>query len=230
MRSGRIFWGVTFLLGAVFLLLSKLGYLPGINVVGILLTIFFSSIIVKSIFQLNFAGILFPLAFIAIIYAEPLGITAITPWAVLLAALLGSIGLSLIFRKHPTYTYKQKPWDYTEVEHITDENSFKQHTTFGSSIKYVNTEQFVSGEINCSFSGVKVFFDHAQMQNNQATLYINASFSGVELYVPRIWKIEDKMHITAGGIDEKNKSNIETTHTLKLIGNMSFSGVEIIYV
>jgi hypothetical protein len=47
---------------------------------------------VKSLLRINFAGILFSIAFICIIYDKQLGITAATPWTVLIAALLGSIG------------------------------------------------------------------------------------------------------------------------------------------
>ena len=49
--------------------------------------------------QCELREILFSIAFICIIYDDWLGITALTPWTVLGAALLGSIGLSLIFKK-----------------------------------------------------------------------------------------------------------------------------------
>ena len=43
---------------------------------------------------------LFSLAFAAILFDEALGIEAITPWPVLGAALLGTIGLNMIFNKN----------------------------------------------------------------------------------------------------------------------------------
>mgnify|MGYP006893000712 FL=1 len=49
--------------------------------------------------QREFLGNPVSIAFICIIYDDWLGITALTPWTVLGAALLGSIGLSLIFKK-----------------------------------------------------------------------------------------------------------------------------------
>lgn len=79
------------------MVISKLGYFPDINAFSLILTVFLVVIIAKSIPHLNFSGILFPIAFICIIYARQLGITAITPWTVLIAALFGSIGLSMIF-------------------------------------------------------------------------------------------------------------------------------------
>lgn len=103
MKKERIFWGVLFILAGIFLVISKLGYFPDMNVFSLLLTVFLVVVIVKSLLRLNFAGILFPIAFISIIYAKQLGITAITPWTVLIAALFGSIGLSMIFHKHPKW-------------------------------------------------------------------------------------------------------------------------------
>ena len=44
----------------------------------------------KGIRNVNFWEILFSIAFICIIYDDQLGITALTPWTVLGAALLGS--------------------------------------------------------------------------------------------------------------------------------------------
>lgn len=100
MKKERVFWGSILVLGAIALILNKLGYFAQINVFSALLAIALLGISIKSLFRLNYAGVLFPLAFICIIYDDQLGITAITPWTILLAALLGSIGLSMIFKKN----------------------------------------------------------------------------------------------------------------------------------
>ena len=107
MKKERVFWGVLLILAGIFLIISKLGYFPNVNVFSLLLTVFLVVIIVKSLPRFNFAGILFPIAFICIIYDKQLGITAITPWTVLIAALLGSIGLSMIFHKHIKWSQYQ---------------------------------------------------------------------------------------------------------------------------
>ena len=61
----------------------------------------FGVALVKSLRKLEWTGILFSLAFLAIIYADMLHIEHLTPWPVLGAALLGSIGLNMIFHKNP---------------------------------------------------------------------------------------------------------------------------------
>ena len=108
MKSSKVFWGIFFILAAVYVVISKFGILPDIGVFSIILTVFFLWLFVEGIRNVNFWEILFSIAFICIIYDEPLGITALTPWTVLGAAFLGSIGLSLIFggkkRKWKTVT------------------------------------------------------------------------------------------------------------------------------
>ncbi len=215
------------------MIISKLGYFPDVNVFSLLLTVFLAVIIVKSLLRINFVGILFPIAFICIIYDKQLGITNITPWTVLIAALLGSIGLSMIFHKHPKWVnnkYNCEDYKFEKID-IEDEGHVRFKSSFGASIKYINTDNFEQADFDCSFGAMKVYFDNAIMSNdNNAIVRINASFSGIELYVPKTWNIDDKTNVFLGAISEKNKNDKTTTNTLTLVGDINFAGVEIIYI
>lgn len=232
MKKERVFWGILFILAGIFLVISKLGYLPNVNVVSLLLTAFLVVVIAKSLPRFNFSGIIFPIAFICIIYDKQLGITEITPWTVLLAALFGSIGLSMIFHKQIKWIdtkcnnedYKFEKIDIEDESHVIFKNSF------GASIKYINTDKFEQADFNCSFGAMKVYFDNAVMSNENAIVRINASFSGIELYIPKTWNVDNKTNVFLGSVDEKNKNNQVITNKLTLIGDISFSGVEIIYI
>ncbi|EKN38220.1 hypothetical protein CFSAN001627_24224, partial [Clostridium botulinum CFSAN001627] len=162
------FWGILLILGGVFLIISKLGYFPDVNVFSLLLTVFLAVIIVKSLLRINFVGILFPIAFICIIYDKQLGITNITPWTVLIAALLGSIGLSMIFHKHPKWVnnkYNCEDYKFEKID-IEDEGHVRFKSSFGASIKYINTDNFEQADFDCSFGAMKVYFDNAIMSND----------------------------------------------------------------
>ena len=232
MKKEKIFWGILFILMGVFLIISKLGYFPNVNVISLLLTAFLVAVVVKSLVRFNFAGVLFPIAFICIIYDKELGITNITPWTVLIAALFGSIGLSMIFHKHTKYVnFKFDSEDYKfEKIDVEDESHVRFKNSFTSSIKYINTDNFEQADFNCSFGAMKVYFDKAIMSNDNAIVRINASFSGIELYIPKEWNIEDKTSVVLGSINEKNRNNQVTTNTLTLVGDIKFSGVDIIYI
>ena len=232
MKKESIFWGVLFILAGIFLIISKLGYFPDMNVFRLLLTVFLIAVIVKSLPRLNFSGILFPIAFICIIYDKQLGLTMITPWTVLIAALFGSIGLSMIFHeriKWINHEHNYEDYKFEKID-IEDESNVRFKTSFGASIKYINTDKFEQADFNCSFGAMKVYFDKAIMSNESAIVRINASFSGIELYIPKTWNVDDQTNVFLGGVSEKNRNNQITTNNLTLVGDISFSGVEIIYI
>lgn len=250
MKKERFFWGILFVLIGIVLVISKLGYFPNVNAFSLLLTVLLIVIIIKSLIHLNFAGILFPIAFICIIYDKQLGITNITPWTVLLAALFGSIGLSLIFHKRIEWCNTKYNWhnckskgnhiksiniesnydNNFEKSDVKDENYVKVESSFSETIKYINTNNFEQADLNCSFGAMKVYFDNAIMKDNNAIVRINASFSGIELYIPKSWKVDNKTNVFLGGIEEKNESSQVIENTLTLVGDINFSGVEIIYI
>ena len=203
------FWGVFLILAGAYLVVSQLGYLPAVGVFSLLFTVVCIAVIVASIPHVHFGGILFPLAFIAIIYDKPLGITAITPWTVLLAALLLTIGLHLIFGRfrkkivHRGHSKKRDEWDEVKGERLNDDE-LDISSTFGSVIRYITSEDFRYAEIDASFAGVKVYLDQARIPSGNATINIDSSFAGVELFVPKEWQIVNHVESSFGGIDEKN--------------------------
>lgn len=231
MKKKNIFWGLIFIVASIFLIVSKLGYLPGVSAVSLVLTILLIAVIIDSIVRVSFMGILFPIAFICIIYNKELGLTEITPWTVLIAATLGSAGLSIIFKKKNKYLNLKKH-DYKKYEKFEEniEGSINTDVSFSSTIKYINTNEFVRANLSCSFGSMKVYFDNAQMKGDEAIINLEASFSGVEIYIPKEWSLQNEASVAFGGIEEKNKGILETTKRLILIGDVSFSGVEIIYI
>jgi len=232
MKKEKVFWGFLLILTGIFLIVSKLGYFSNVNVFSLLLTAFLLVVIVKNLFKLEFSGVLFPIAFICIIYDEQLGLTSITPWTVLIAALLGSIGLSMIFHKHNKgFNFKCDFGDdkFEKID-VEDESHVKFKSSFSGSIKYINTDNFEQADINCSFGGMKVYFDKAIMSTDNAVVRLNASFSGVELFIPKGWRVQNKANVFLASIEEKNRNSEVTTNTLTLVGDIKFSGVEIIYI
>lgn len=231
MRKERALWGGLLVLGGIALIISKLGYFSDINVITILLTICLSVTLIKSVFRVNFAGILFPIAFICILYDKQFGITSITPWTVLIAALLGSIGLSIMFNKKPKWVNKYKKNDYEfDTIDVEDESHIRVETSFSGSVKYINTDKFEQAYLKCQFGAMKVYFDNAILHKGNGVVTIDASFSGVELYIPKTWMIYDKTNASFSSVDEKNRNEGTSMNTLTLVGNISFSGVEIIYI
>lgn len=228
MKKERIFWGLFFIVGAVFMIVSRLGMLGDIGVFSLLLTIFFAACLIKSAVHRNITGILFSAAFLCIIYAAPLGIEAVTPWPVLGAALLGSIGCEFLF--HPKKSYYHQYIDDRESAETIEEAQMEFNASFSGSIKYVNSEDFQSANLHCSFGSLKVYFDNAVIQKEKAVINLDVSFSSAELYIPKEWTVVNQVNCAFAGLNEKNRNNSTGAPVVKLTGKVSFGGVEIIYV
>lgn len=236
MGKKRYFWGVFLLLAGAYLVISRLGYVPAVGPFSILFTIACIAIIVASIPKLEFGGILFPLAIIGIIYDEPLHITSLTPWTILLVALLGTIGLSLIFsplkkklKKNHCSGNCRKDMSNVKGEEVNGEKIWLR-SNFGGLLRYITSDNLNYVELQASFSGVKVYFDSAQVPSGNVTLEISSKFSGVEIYVPKNWKIVNQLDASFGSVDIKGAPNESTNVVMTIMGDMSFGGVEIHYV
>ncbi len=233
MKKDNLFWGLFLIAAAVLILVAKLGAFPDMSIMKIFWTLVFVVALVNSLINLAFPGVFFSLAFLGIIYDNELGITAITPWTILFVALLLSIGVSLIY----TPKKKKKKAEHREIEGsdfvVFDEedgNQFDFSSSFVGSIKYVNSDNFESANIDAKFAGMKVYFDNAIIRNGHATVNLNVSFAGVELYVPKNWRIDNQMSASFGGVEEKNRNNGADGPILTLRGNVSLGGVTILYV
>lgn len=239
MKRRDLYWGFLFIIGAILIIVNQLGYFAGVSFLGIAATVILGGIMLDSLIHLNFGGVLFPAAFICMIFAEEWNITQLTPWPVLLTALLGTIGLSLIFKKnkrwnHPNWT--KSKWNESHGEHfesVIDEPDGAMvdcMVSFGSSIKYINTEKLERANISCSFGAMKVYFDNALIQKGQAVIQLDVSFSGVELYIPKSWNTVIQVNESLGAINEKNRKDASQVPVVMIKGNIKFGGVDIIYV
>jgi predicted membrane protein len=235
-KLGKIFWGLFFITAGAFVTLDQIYHYTNINLLSLLLTIFIVAILIKSLFRISFTGILFSLAFLCIIYSEPLHLESITPIPVLLTALLGSIGLSILFNRHYFYKkcsyvkYNHNSDDYSEVVDGIDGENVDFSVNCSSSIKYINSDDFKKANLRCHLGSMKVYFDKAKIKGDDATINLDVSFSGVELYIPKEWKVVNKVNVSLGGVEEKNTHGSKQEKTITLTGNVNLSGVEIIFI
>lgn len=239
MKKERIFWGVFFILAAVFLIVSGLGIFEGIHFWDLILTVFFAAWLIKSIGHKSITGVLFSIAFLCIIYAEPLGIEALVPWPILGAALLGSIGCGMLFRPGKKDT---RDWDGHQPDSgfhdgngtWTTESAEGQWmefiTSFSSSIKYVNSDDFLGADVKCSFGGIKIYLDNALIQRGKADIRLDAAFSSVSLYVPKHWNVVNRVETVFAGVEEKNQGGSPGGPVLNLEGKVCFSMVTVVYI
>lgn len=232
MNKRNIFWGIFFILAAGYVLLSKLHILPDIGISTIFLG-FSLWLLVDGIRHLQFLNITFALAFLYIIFDKPLGIEALTPWTVLAVALLLGIGLSILFggkkRKNVSMRAGSSWEDRSAGEQCSGKDIYCENN-FGSSIRYINSDDFCNACIENNFGSTTVYFDNAMIQGDCAYVDIENSFGETVLYIPKEWKIHTDLSHAFGNIDEHGTPLGSSSSTLYIRGNTSFGHIEIHYV
>lgn len=227
MKKDNVFWGVLLVLAAVYIIINNLGFMPDVNVVRLGLAVVCVAIFIKSLARLEFGGMLFSLAVLAILFDRQLGITSLTPWPVLMAALFGSIGLNMIFggsgRHRPE---KKSDWDLKGREYVSGEEIYIQGR-FNGYKKTISSDNFTRAKISCKFGGMEISFDDAIIQSGTAIVELDVSFSGIELYIPQSWRVVNETDGTFGGFDEHRAHSAESGPTIVFRGKIRFGGVEI---
>lgn len=234
MKRRKIFWGIFFILAAVIVVISKLGVIPDIGVFTILVTAFMAWMFVEGVRHVNFYEILFSIAFLCIIYDEPLGIEALTPWTVLAAALLGSIGLSMLFRGRKKNRYSVNVnWDVKNGDSDSEQCSGEHvhcENNFGSAIRYINSDNFQNAHLENNFGSMTIYFDNAMIQGASACVEIENNFGETILYIPKEWKVENYLEHTFGTINEYGKPLGSSNATLYIRGETNFGHIDVHYV
>jgi predicted membrane protein len=239
MKRKEAFWGLLFILAAVLIILNQFGSFAGISMFDIIATVILGGIIIRSVIDVNFWGILFPAAFIGIIFADELNITRFTPWPALFTAFLLSLGLSILFRRPYCFIYDHDHGHWhnncdhsfsSSVINEQDDNAVECSVSFGESIKYVNSANFERADIKCSFGDVKVYFDNAQIPSGKADIYLDVSFGDAQLFIPKTWRVVNEVHVFLGDMGEKNRSISTGSPVVTLHGNINFGDTSIFYV
>lgn len=233
-------WGIFFVVMAVFVVMGAMDAFGNLSIWTVLFAGFSVMWLIDGIVSISIGNILFPVAILAILFDETLGITELTPWPVLFAALFGTIGLNMIFgnlikRKKKIgvnvngKSYKWENGNLSEETSETDER-FDCEIAFGSCVKYVNSRNLKIANIENSFGSASIYFDNAQLCNGQATVNLENSFGKTVLYIPKEWNVNVNISKAFGSVTESDHPVANSANTLIIVGETSFGTTEIIYV
>lgn len=233
MRTGRIktiLWGVLLIATAAFAILTGMGYMETVDPLKVIFAGVFGGIIITSLIDLNFFGVFFPAALICIIFDAELGMERLTPWPIIGIAVLLTIGFSLIFKVKKPNTHKHH--HYTNVvENATDDEYLNLVAKFNGINQYIHSKNLKQVDVTCQFGGAEIYFDDAVLSVDGAQLNLDVSFGGVDIYVPKSWKVVNYARASFGSVEEKKAScAMEGAPTLYINGEVKFGGVEIDYI
>lgn len=239
MESKNVIWGALFLIGAVALLVNKLGFLNlllgGMSFFQIIASVFLVRILVKGMARHSFGQILFSIAFLIIVNDKVLHMEAFTPWTVLGAALLGTIGLHLMFPNVKGGYGRLLTINGKEIvpKQVNGEGrkGGKEcyENCFGESVKYVLGEIKKVKLDNC-FGSMQVYFTDAQLMDGVAEVKIDNVFGNTILYIPADWKVVSNVDSVFGGSSHKGQCNPAGSNVLYVKGNNCFGTVQVRYI
>ncbi|MBE5846808.1 MAG: hypothetical protein E7300_03940 [Lachnospiraceae bacterium] len=243
-RSKNVLWGVLLIALAASLILWKLNILilpsvfAGVSIFALALGAIMLIIMIHSIIERHYGGIFFPLAVICILFDKPLGITAITPMTVLIAALLLSIAFHMIFpTHHREHTYSHGGPNrfsdkFSESFNESENGSVIYSTRFGSSSRYVRSQNLCSADLSAQFGEMSVFFDKAEVPGKAVKIDCQVSFGAMNIYIPENWVVENRTGVTLGHCDMKGTNPVanENTVSCTVIGSVAFGELKIIRV
>lgn len=239
-KNNKLLWGLFFIAAAVMVVINQLGFFINLSVWSLLVVIMMVPVITHGIRHRNFFNIFFGLAILLIIFQHPLGIQKLVPWTVLAAALLLSIGFSILIKpKHRGCHHSQHWGEYWAERHNSSadgahsddyDDEVNSSVSFGESSKYVHSENFRAARLDCSFGHLSVYFDGATLHPDGAEIFVNLSFGSVELYLPHSWNTQIGIDTSLAAVDEKPRQEISVGPPVRIIGAVSVGAVEITYI
>lgn len=219
-KWSRIFWGVGLIAVAVFLVIDQLHLLPfTIGFWAIFWTVVFVASLITSVINKNLYGAIFSIAFLVIVYAKPLHIAALSPWTILLVAILVSAGISLIFRNgfKPTIIINGKKvnanWSDLinknfKADNVITDNSFGVDSDnvvisgkMTEASRYIHSQNLKTVTIDSSMGDVSVYLDDAKAAGDEVIMNINTSMCDVDVYIPSDWQVENNMQNSLSDVD-----------------------------
>ena len=222
---GRIFWGlVLILIWALVLFLRydfwDFGYWLSTWWPSILILIGIS-ILIGNRFRRWGAG-LFLILIGGLFQVWELGYLEIDVWRKIWPAALILLGLWIIFR--PSRRRRDRSWTTPAPGGDIDVTA-----VFSGTKRRVEAQNFKGGEVTAVFGGSDLDLTGAGLEGGQAAVEATAIFGGVNIIVPRDWKVVLDGTPILGGVTLKhtNPPESEVKATLHVRGTAIFGGVTV---
>lgn len=244
MKRTKIMWGLVCLAVAALIILTATGVLSfsifsGITTAKLVWTIIVGFFFIGSLISLSFEGIVITGGILLKMYESVLGFEISIPILIIVMILL-IIAYNLLVPErirhhknscgpHKHYHHGEEHWE-TSVSEEDGERIYVKNS-FNGMTKYINSKNFKEAVVDNSFGGFEIYFNNAEVPDGKAVLEMNSRFGGVEIYIPRNWKVLNNMRSQMGGVEEQPMVLAEgevPPVELNLCGSCAFSGIEII--
>jgi len=144
-------------------------------------------------------------------------------WPILLIA----FGIFIIFdrRKSNSVNIGKNDFNETDLDYIDDVS------IFGGGNISVNSQNFKGGKVSVILGGKNLDLHQANLAEGTNILETTAIFGGIEIILPRDWKVVVNVTSIFGGVDDKRVINVnqvyESNKVLVIKGAAIFGGCEL---
>ena len=161
-------------------------------------------------------------------------------WVAWLVKGILDIGFSLIFGNKERRNWKKackKGYDEKDgygnftSSHAEGEN-IVHVTKFSGAEKYIDSKNLKSVEIINKFGGCEIYMDKAVPAGNEVYVRVECMCGGVEIYIPKSWKVKNLTTATLGALDETGHYEGDAVNdtVVVLSGTIKLGAVEIVRV
>lgn len=240
----RSFWGIFFLAAAALVIVNQMGiFTYKLGFWAIVGTIIFALSLIDGLINLRITESVFSVAFLLMIFAQPLHIESLVPWTILLAAILVSVGLGIIFRNrfHTVAYANKKIKNFRQKrEGITDNiftdtvgNENDAHVTIDQTLsdssRYIHSKNLETIDVNAKMGDINIYLDDAQAAGDTVVMNLNVTMTDLTVYVPLSWNVESDLAPTFGNFEIDGTSN-GGGPTLIIQGRASMSDIDVNYI
>lgn len=217
MKKNNIATGLFLILIGAVMMGSAMGFIPKLPWFKLLGGAFLTAWAVKALFKPDFLRCFFSASLVAWIFEEELMIEHLTPFPLVVAAILVGVGLNMIIgKKERIITFSREDKDGTYVEGSIDDVRKEEwqdgrtvvlENLFNSTSKYVNSASFSSAKLENTFGSANVYFDNATVYNGEATIDLENNFGRMNIYLPGTWRASIRQESAFGHVSIHGEPN-----------------------
>jgi hypothetical protein len=103
------------------------------------------------------------------------------------------------------------------------------HAVFGGREEQIDAQDFRGGRVHCRLGGYKLDLTRAEIDGDEAVLDVNLVMGGLEVIVPRRWRVRTEVSAIMGGVEDKTRTDEVGPNAKRLVvrGNVVMGGVEV---
>jgi hypothetical protein len=125
--------------------------------------------------------------------------------------------------------FKPKPKGFGENAPVIKQDDMGAFVIFSGLKRRFESDKFRGGKATAMLGGLDLDLTQAKLQENQATVELTAILGGIDLRVPRDWKVVVDSSAILGAVDDKHSSVAATTvqPTLYVKATAILGGIDI---